>query len=343
MRTNVKIALLFVFIFAFTLPVNVVAKGLSDGRVVFGGSYTLKDGELLEGDLVVFGGVATVETSATVNGNIALLGGTLEAQGKINGDIVALGGLVELTNTAFVAGDVMVIGAHLERAEDARIEGEIVSTISAPMMMKFPGGVEVPRIDFGFSPIVDMVWFFFRVFIWAAIAVLVAMFLPKQTDRIARTVIRQPFLAGSLGLLTLLVGSFGLLILAITIIFLPVSILGGLSLALAWVWGILAIGLEIGKRLGLLLKQEWPVAVSAGIGTFLLVLVMNGASEAIPCIGWMLPAAVVLVGIGAVILTRIGTQEYPHTERYETSLRSQNESVVSSIPTAEGNESMDQE
>jgi hypothetical protein len=343
MKTNLIIALFLVFVAALIFPANAMAKGLSDGRVVFGGSFTLSEGEILDGDLVVFGGVATIETSATVNGNIALMGGTLETQGKINGDVVALGGLVELSNTAFVTGDVIVIGAHLEQAENSTIGGDIVSTASAPMMMKFPGGFEVPRIDFGFSPIVDMVWFFFRVFIWAAIAVLLAMFLPNHTERIGRTAIRQPFLAGSLGLLTLLVGSFGLLLLAITLIFLPVSILGALSLALAWVWGILAIGLEIGKRLGLLIKQEWPTAVSAGVGTFLLVLVMNGANQAVPCIGWMLPALVVLVGIGAVVLTRIGTQEYPLSEKLETALRSQNGSDVLPDSSNEDTESIDQD
>jgi hypothetical protein len=34
----------------------------------------------------------------------------------------------------------------------------------------------------------------------------------------------------------------------------------------------------------------------------------------VPCVGWMAPAAVGLVGLGAVLLTRFGGRVYPYDE-----------------------------
>ena len=44
---------------------------------------------------------------------------------------------------------------------------------------------------------------------------------------------------------------------------------------------------------------------------FLLALVVDATGQFIPCIGWIFPALVAVIGIGALILTRFGTQSYP--------------------------------
>ena len=65
-----------------------------DGQVIFGQSFTLKNGETLTGDLLVFGGTATLEEGATVNGNVVLFGGTLVVDGEVSGDVAVTGGSV---------------------------------------------------------------------------------------------------------------------------------------------------------------------------------------------------------------------------------------------------------
>ena len=44
------------------------------GPVIFGGNYTLKSGDTLNGDLVVFGGNVTIEEDALVEGSIVVPG-----------------------------------------------------------------------------------------------------------------------------------------------------------------------------------------------------------------------------------------------------------------------------
>jgi hypothetical protein len=77
--------------------------------------------------------------------------------------------------------------------------------------------------------------------------------------------------------------------------------------------GIIALGLETGKRLAALLNQDWAPSVSAALGVFLLTLTINGIGALVPCIGWLAPFTVGLIGLGAVLITRFGAQEYPQT------------------------------
>jgi hypothetical protein len=44
---------------------------------------------------------------------------------------------------------------------------------------------------------------------------------------------------------------------------------------------------------------------------FLLALVVDATGQIIPCIGWIFPALVAVIGIGALLLTRFGTHPYP--------------------------------
>ena len=136
------------------------------------------------------------------------------------------------------------------------------------------------------------------------------MFLPVPTDRVTRTIVSQPLLSGAVGLLTAIVAPLFLIAIAITLILIPVSLLGVIILIVTWFFGRIALGLEIGRRFAGVLKQEWPLAVTAGIGTFLLVLVVDGANMVIPCVGGIFSILVGLLGLGGVLLSRFGNQIY---------------------------------
>jgi hypothetical protein len=70
-----------------------------------------------------------------------------------------------------------------------------------------------------------------------------------------------------------------------------------------------AMGLEVGNRLSEATNQEFQPVVAAGLGTLILGLVINGIGL-IPCIGWVVPFLVGIIGTGAVLMTRFGRHEY---------------------------------
>lgn len=286
------------------------ASALSD-QIVIGESYTLKSGNTLEGNLWVLGGNATIESGAQVNGNILLAGGNLHVFGNVNGDISAAGGLVEIGSSAVVHGNVNVTGASLDQSNSAVISGSVTNEPRGPFQFTPPNGDSIPNIQIRLAPLWKAIGFFFRTFLMAALAILVAMFWPKQTARTAKAVVSQPLITGGLGLLTAVVTPLVTLVMVVTIILIPAAFLGLILLGIMIAFGWISIGMEVGHRLEQAFKTEWALPVTAGLGTFLLTLVLDGIGQIVPCVGWLAPTAVGVMGLGAVLLTRFGSQDYP--------------------------------
>jgi hypothetical protein len=310
MKPVFKVGLFLILLTALLWPTAALAQGGQGDKFVFGGTYTLAAGEELDGSLYIIGGTATLENGSHVTGDVMIAGGTLQANGQIDGDVLAAGGLVVLGESAVVGGDVSSLGAQIMKADGARIEGKERNLVGGPIQFSLPGGVTPPRIDMVLNPVWNVLSFFFTAFLWAVLAILVALFLPRQVEQTSHVVVTQPLISGGLGLLTLVVVPLLLVLIAITLIGIPISLVGAFLLAIAWAFGMIAVGAEVGKRLAQVLKQEWAFAVAAGLGTFILVVVVNGFNVVIPCIGWLARLLVAMVGIGAVILTRFGTQVY---------------------------------
>lgn len=303
-----------VLVLALALPTTAFAAEPAQGQLVMGGTFTLEEGETLHGDLVVFGGSVDLEAGSVVQGDVLLLGGTAEIDGEITGELALLGGNADLGATAVIEGNIVSLGGGLRQAEGAEIGGDVVSAdeFSFPFEIDIPSVTTFPRpfgFGFRFNPVWDLVWFGFRSLLIAALAVLVVSFWPDPTERSARAVVSQPLLSGGLGLLTFIAGPILLLVLAITIILSPVSLLAFVLLVVAAVFGWIVIGTEVGKRLAAAFTWEMHPAASAGIGTLGMSLVVGGIGL-IPCVGWLATFVVAAVGLGAVLLTRFGTREY---------------------------------
>ena len=152
--------------------------------------------------------------------------------------------------------------------------------------------------------------FFFRALAVALLAMLMMVFLQPQVERTGQAIVTQPLIAGSFGLLTVFLAPLAVIIMAVTIILIPVALIGVLLLVLAWLFGIIAMGQEVGERFTRAINQTWAPVLTAGFGTFLLMLV-GGSIGMIPCVGWVAPFVIGLMGIGGVALTLFGSQPYP--------------------------------
>lgn len=331
MKLTSKIIPLFLVMAFLFIPLSTAsAEGLVfDGRVIFGQDYTLENGNTLEGDLLVFGGSAEIEAGAKVNGDIILLGGTLTVDGKVSGDVSVTGGEVVLGPAAHIYGDLITVGATLEKAGTAQVDGQIYNTatswvggnnVEQPQIPDVPLPDTSPDIHFNFNPFGAIGNLLGQAFGLAVLAMVVMLFLARHADRIAHAVIAQPLTAAGLGLLTCALAPVAFVALGILSIFIitliltvPLIIVLAIALGMAAIFGWIALGYEIGQRLTKALHQEWHPALSAGLGTFLLTLVVNGASvlnfiPGVACFTWILPSIVGMVALGGVVMTRFGTQ-----------------------------------
>ena len=311
--------LLLVMLVVLAFPGTAMAKGLQDDRVVAGGTFTLESGDTLDGSLIIFGGTASVEEDSVVEGDVVVLGGIVTIDGSVDGNVVGVGGVVNLLENASVNGDLTTVAATLNREPGAEVSGQVITDFNVPAFSLLPGTIDIPAIPDYQPPFVNpfafsiwrVFWFIFRTLLWGALAALIAMFLPKPTTRTSQAIANEPILAGGVGLLTIVVAPIVLILLVITCILSPISLLGALALMVAWFFGRIAIGLEIGERIAKMFKKDWPMPVAAGIGTFSLALVVDSVGTFIWCVGWLVPALVGLFGLGGVVLTRFGTRQYP--------------------------------
>lgn len=309
MKTFLRLLTLLVIVLAFlAAPAAVHAQDGDDGKVVMGGSYRLRSGETLNGPLAVFGGEATIEQGARVNGDVAIMGGTLTIHGNINGSVAVMGGTIFLSSTAVVEGDIRTLGGTVNQDPGAQINGTVSS---GPSDFNFNLPRILPRsMDNIVTPIWQFMLSILQAFVMAAVAVLVVMFAPKPTERVATSIISQPLVTGAIGMLTLILAPVVIVIVAITIIGIPVSLLALLALAIAGAFGWIALGLELGQRMGVsLFRANWTAPVAAGVGTLVLSLV-SGVASIIPCVGWVVPTVVAMLGLGGVLASKFGTQVY---------------------------------
>lgn len=325
MKNPFKFFTLILLLALFVLPTSAVyARGSSsrllDGRVIFGDNFSLASGDTLTGDLVVFGGNVEIQEQALVQGDMVVIGGNVTLGGTVSGSTVIIGGSTTMSETAVVKGDLVTVGGSLARDPNSKVEGEVVTNIPAPdiRIPEFqapnapnpPSPPNPPDVQFNFNPLGA----FFRVFGTAIavslLAMLASLFLQTQIERVSQAVVGQPVIAGSIGLLTGVMTPFVLVILAITIILIPVVVIAAAALALAWLFGMIAIGTEVGERFTRAINQTWAPPLTAGLGTFLMMLVVGGIGM-IPCIGWLATSLVALLGVGGVVLTLFGTQTYP--------------------------------
>ena len=285
-----------------------------NGRVVIGQDFTLKSGDTLNGDLVVIGAQATVEQSAVVNGDVVVIGGSLKLDGKTSGNAVVIGGVAALGEVSSVGGDLVTIGGTLQRAAGAQVGGNVVTNLPPPSIhipvtpqAEIPPIPPSPSFHVNWGPLGTAAGILIQAIGLGALAMLLALFLHPQLDKVAQAVTRQPLMSGSIGLLTAVVAPIALVILIVTIFLIPVALAAVVLIVLAWLFGVVAFGMEVGDRFTKAVHQRWEPVVSTGVGTFLLGLGM-GIVNLVPCVGWLAPLIVGLIGLGAVVIPRFGTQ-----------------------------------
>jgi hypothetical protein len=337
---KIKITTFFLLLALLFVPVSSVqAQGTdSDDVLLIGDNYLLSSDETLNGSLAVIGGNALIEEGATVNGdvvlvggnltitgnisgNVAIIGGNLTVSGKIDGDIAVVGGQAVLTKTAEINGDIATIGGQVEKDPDAKVSGDVTNNAplvtipeipNIPNVPNVPNTPNVPNINVDVNPLWEVVGVVWRALAVAAIGMLLTLFLQPQLERVADAVTRQPVMAGSFGLLAIVVTPLAMLIMIVTLILIPVAIVVALIVPLAWLFGMVALGQEVGERFTKAINQIWAPVLSTGVGTFLLVLV-TGFIGMIPCLGWLLAFIVTLFAIGGVVMTWFGTRSAPGT------------------------------
>ncbi len=299
----------------FAAPAYAPPPPINEDKVVIGQNFILQEDQVLNGDLAIVGATAILKEGSRVNGDIALIGGVLRVNGTITGNIQALGGSVELKQTAVVDGSLFNFSSSLSQEDGAVINGQQISSL--PFEFNF-GDITIPETpNIVINPfqriagfVGNVLWSILQILALSALAMLIILLAPKSTDRLAKSIAKQPFVHWGIGLLSVFSIPVILVILLITIILIPISLVGFIIFALSMIYGWIALGYTVGLRLFSNKNHSLSPAVIAGLGTLIITIIARFAAI-VPCIGWTVGAALSLFGLGAIVLTRFGTRDYP--------------------------------
>lgn len=306
-------ALLAVLFLAPAVPV--LADDGDPPQVYFGRDFTLESGERVDGDLIVFGGNVELEAESEVDGQVVAWGGDVEIAGTADGDVVVFGGDIYLAESAVVEGDLAVFGGEVEREEGAVVYGQ--QTVNpgnwewdGPVVRPFPA---VGRRGFsgpvfyshpGIGAVLAVLRVIGVVIVMAGLAGVISLLWPRPVSRTGGVALQSPWPAFGVGLLTAVVVAALLASFCLT----PLGIIALIVAGVAAVFGWISLGVLVGERLfaGRAAHPFWVAVLGTALLTFL-----GGLLDLIPCVGWIGAFLVICLGLGAAILTRLGTVDYP--------------------------------
>jgi hypothetical protein len=338
MKKLLSVVALFILMLSMATPVFAQGGDGGGGQVTFGKDLVLNEGDVINDSVVVFGGNLVMAKGSRINGDTVVFGGNGRIDGEINGDAAFIGGGANLGPTARVDGDLSSVGGKVNVDKAAYVRGQVIQT------NEFDGG-RVPFPHFGpqvfqwsssgnggfdlfghfFRLVSGLVLWFVAAMVVAAIGLMVVIFLPEPVEVVGNTINQAGPASFGLGLLTQIVAAALVVFFAITICLSPVSILLAAAMALAVLYGWIVAGYLLGRRLLKALQKNGseptPVAAAA-VGIFAVTLLPSELMVLgdIPCLGvlfWLTGAGLWLViastGLGAVVLSRFGTQAYNGT------------------------------
>ncbi|MEM7592897.1 MAG: hypothetical protein AAF383_15500 [Cyanobacteria bacterium P01_A01_bin.83] len=228
-----------------------------------------------------------------VGGNVTILD-----RGQVTQDAVAIGGDIILKPNARVGGDAVAIGGQIIKEPGAMVGGDEVVVFSN-------AGVLWERFGlFGTLYLINAAFYWFFLAAVFAFGVFLLLLLPGHIKSITVTMHQHPFKSGMWGCGAIVITTLFVALFAGSVFgFLLIPIVN-LALAIAGLLGAIAASLWIGKKI--LTRRERPF-IPFAIGILILAVI-----SLIPVAGGLIILMLDLFGLGAVLLSRVGT--VPATE-----------------------------
>lgn len=279
----------------------------------------------VDGDVSVLAGTVEIAQTGTVTGDVSGAAGSVTIDGRVDGGVHLASGDVRFGPSSVIGGDVNVgsgtvrlagtidggatVGAdQLTVAPTARIAGNLRYDGTLTLQDGATVGGSVVRDDsLGTGPSwgawsgsgvawripgwLDTIYGFFANLLLGALLLLL---FPRFSAGVADTVERRPLRTGAWGLVGLVVTPIVLVLLLVTIIGIPIALVGallfGLSVWIGVVYGEFAIGRYLLERLDA--EGRWYALV--------LGLLLFSLLGLVPVLGDLAILVALLVGLGAL-------------------------------------------
>lgn len=265
---KVRVSHLIALAVAFGLCM-IAATGTAQARVqsvYHGGTY--------------FGDVM-VERGQVVDGDLNVVFGDAVIEGTVNGDVNVVGGGAEERDGGVITGQVHSVGGDVARS----------------MVPWAPNDAIRDAVNQDYR----IMW---RI-AWDVVVLLVFLIFPLRTRMALDRLEQHPGLSVAAGLLGWVAVIPVAILLAVTILLIPLIPVEAVALVAGVFIGKAALALLVGRRLYELVQ---PQNTPSPIVALVLGLVLLTAAELVPVVGALVTVLVGLVGLGAVLLTFVNAQ-----------------------------------
>ena len=331
----------FIAVVFFAIPTLAFASGagdiirngesVNDDLTLFEDT-TVEEGAVINGNVTVFGG--DFDSAGTINGDLTIFGGDVELEGVVKGNVAVIGGDLEIASEATINGECALIGGDIDiDADTHNCFNPVTSELSLDSFRNFatlggfaPGVTDSEVIvpESSGSVLSAASSLIFMSLVIGGIAFFVTSAVPDRLFEVRSAVRRNPAAAGGIGLLTTIAGSSFLIL--TSVIWVPLlavltlacglgiflGFAGAFYLGVITIMGWTAIGaLMAGRFVDQSSRFNPRDPLVAAVGTGLLTLVMGLLGIALPGLTFTLTLILFSVGLGGVVLTKLGRQSFP--------------------------------
>jgi hypothetical protein len=238
--------------------------------------------------VIVAGGNVTLPGDERVNTSLYVIGGTVQVNGTLEGRLVQLSGEVRLSAASRVTDTYRMLGGESDVADGADVSLDVVAE-----------PVTTER-----SPAETAGLLFVQAALLALVAFGIGRRFPNLLANVAHSVRHHPAVSGTVGLLAVVTLLALFVFMAFTIVLLPVSVLGFVASGVVVLYAYAAVGFLIGEYLP---TARTDLATAGGAVIFFLA---GRVLNLVPVVGGVVSLLVLLVGIGAVVVTYFGLREF---------------------------------
>jgi hypothetical protein len=277
---------------------------VGDDIRVGGGNITVSS--QVRGDLVAGGG-QTIVTGAGIGGDVVWGGGSLRIEAPIGGDLKLGGGDVYINST--VVGNVEFTGEKITLGKGAIIEGNLIYSTPGEAIME-DGAVVRGTTEFkkqeskkdaakaglaAFASLASLMGFLMRL----AGALVLALFFHRYAVQLVESIVEKPLVELGRGFAAFAIIPVASAILLITVIGVPLGILGLISFAALLIFTSLLAPVVLGSIAHKLVLK--PNTYQVTWLTVLIGVALYTILGWIPIVGWVAKFALVLITMGAIV------------------------------------------
>lgn len=256
--------------------------------------------------VLVFAAVATAASARTYDrGHTVFFSDeTIGAGDEVRGDLEIMFGDVTCTQGGIIDGNVRTYFGDFTQLDGCRVGGRVINAFDGEDWSVAPF---VPH-----STTVDMFVANRRVLqnlAWDVVILFIFLLFPLRVRIALDRVERHPGFSAVAGAIALIAVLPIFVVLLLSIIGIPLIVLEIAAVFAGMSIGYAAVAMLVGRRLYELVR---PHATPSPLFALVLGLVVTGAAQTLPVVGWAVTALVGVVGFGAAVLGFVRESSFRH-------------------------------